>query len=301
MLQESCFKFYGRPERVMTDPEGCFRERLFREWLASKNVRWDPRPAEAAWRIEILDKVLHVLKNAAPGELEDTSCEALFDDCTEAHDELHRRRGYSPFGRSPPGLPKEGDKQLGEVSPLLTSDGRHRLHIQWKCCRAYLDEEMSLQQRRREMHKSRPFRVWSSGKWCWFWRSRAHLHRRAKASRQFKESAFSGPARVLLQERERKGDDIKYKAVVWVVDGDQLVRCSLAHLRPVFTAEQTLRSLRDGKARTKQQVVRELSKRNFVDLVGRPSPIEEDFEEPMDVASSDEELHGDFLSGEEPA
>ena len=22
--------FYGRPETVMTDPEGCFRERLFR-------------------------------------------------------------------------------------------------------------------------------------------------------------------------------------------------------------------------------------------------------------------------------
>ena len=36
MLQESWFKFYGRPETVMTDPEGCFRERLFREWLARK-------------------------------------------------------------------------------------------------------------------------------------------------------------------------------------------------------------------------------------------------------------------------
>ena len=86
-----------RPESVMTDPEGCFSERLFREWLASKNVRWDPQPAEAAWRIGILDKVLDVLKNAATRAArrapEDTSCEALFDDCTEAHNELHRRRG----------------------------------------------------------------------------------------------------------------------------------------------------------------------------------------------------------------
>ena len=223
----------------------------------SKNVKWDPQPAEAAWRIGILDKVLDVLKNAATRAArrapEDTSCEALFDDCTEAHNELHRRRGYSPFqlliGRSPPGLPLDGDKQLGEVSASLTSDFRHRLHIQRECYRAYLDEEMSLQQRRCEMHKSRPFRVWSSGEWCWFWRSRAHLHRRTKASRQFKEGAFLGPARVLLQERERKGDDIKYKAVVWVVDGDQLVRCSSAHLRPVSTAEQTLCSLRDGRLR----------------------------------------------------
>ena len=123
------------------------------------------------------------------------------------------------------------------MSASLTSDGRHRLHIQRECYRAYLDEEMSLQQKRREMHKSRPFRVWSSGEWCWFWCSRAHLHRRTKASRQFKEGAFLGPALVLLQERERKGDDLKYKAVVWVVDGDQLVRCSSTHLRPVSIAE----------------------------------------------------------------
>ena len=46
---------------------------------------------------------------------------------------------------------------------------------------------------------------------------------------------------------------------------------------------------------------RNFQKRNFVDLVGQPSPIEEDFEEPMNVASSDEELHEDFLSGEELA
>ena len=108
-----------------------------------------------------------------------------------------------------------------------------------------------------------------------------------------------GPARVLLQERERKGDDLKFKAVEWVVDGDQLVRCSSTHLRPVSTAEQTLCSLRDGEARTFQQLVQELSKRNFVDLVGQSSPVEEDFEEPMDVASSDNKLHEDFLSGDE--
>ena len=154
-----------------------------------------------------------MLKNAATRVArrapEDTSCEVLFDHCTEAHNELHRRRGYSPFqlliGRSPPGLPLDGDTQLGEVSASLTSDGRHRLHIQLECYRAYLDEEMSLQQKRREMHKSRPFRVWSSGELCWFWRSRAHMHRRTKASRQFKEGAFLGPARSTFARTGAKG------------------------------------------------------------------------------------------------
>ena len=36
--------------------------------------------------------------------------------------------------------------------------------------------------------------------------------------------------------------------------------------------------------------MQELPQRNFVDLVGQPSPVEEDFEEPMNVASSDDEL-----------
>ena len=46
-------------------------------------------------------------------------------------------------------------------------------------------------------------------------------------------------------------------------------------------------------------MVRELPKRNFVDLVGRPSPIEEDFEEPMDVTFCDEELPEDFWFSDE--
>ena len=154
-------------------------------------------------------------------------------------------------------------KQLGEVSASLTSDGRHRLHIQRECYRAYLDEEMSLQQKRREMHKSRPIVCGHLENGVGFWRSRAHLHRRTKASRQFKEGAFLGPARVLLQERERKGDDLKYKAVVWLVDGDQLVRCSSTHLRPVSTAEQTLCSLRDGEARTFSTLGAGTSKEKF--------------------------------------
>ena len=56
--------YYGRQMEVMTNPEGCFLGKKFREWLASKNVRWDPQPDEAAWRIGVLDKVLDVIKKS---------------------------------------------------------------------------------------------------------------------------------------------------------------------------------------------------------------------------------------------
>ena len=118
------FKYYTRPMAVMTDPEGCFREKPFREWLASKSVRWDPLLGEAAWRTGVLDKVLDATNNyatrAARRAPHDTPCEDMFDNCTEAHNELHRRRGYSPFqrriGRSPLGLPLEDKKELGDTS-----------------------------------------------------------------------------------------------------------------------------------------------------------------------------------------
>ena len=37
------------------------------------------------------------------------------------------------------------------------------------------------------------------------------------------------------------------------------------------------------------------SEAKFCGSVGQSSPVEEDFEEPMDVVSSDNELHEDFL------
>ena len=241
-----------------------------------------------------------------PGELpEDTSCEALFDDCTEAHNELHRRRGYSPFqlliGRSPPGLPLDGDKQLGEVSASLTSDGRHRLHIQRECYRAYLDEEMSLPTettRDAQVKTLSCMVVWKVVLVLAFESTSASTNQVQSTVQRgcFLGSSASTFASKNVSEREMTSNT-KLWCGSWMETSWYV--CSSTHLRPMSTAEQTLCSLRDGEARTFQQVVQELPKRNFVDLVGQPSPVEEDLEEPMNVASSDDELREDFLSGEE--
>ena len=100
--QERCFKsvgsrITGRPIAVMTDPEGCFRERHFREWLAI-NIIWDPLPGEEAWRIRVLGNALDVTKNyatrAASCAPHATSCEDMLDKSTEARNEIHRRKDY---------------------------------------------------------------------------------------------------------------------------------------------------------------------------------------------------------------
>ena len=112
------------------------------------------------------------------------------------------RRSSTPRSATPLGLPLE-DNQLREISASSTTDRRRPLVIQRERGKSLSDEEMRLLQPRRcEMHRSRPWRPWSCGDWCWIWRSRAHSHRRTQEIRQFKDGAFLEPAKALLQERE---------------------------------------------------------------------------------------------------
>ena len=49
---------YGRPAGPHTDPEGCFRETSFREWLREQKVEWQPSPAGAHFRMGIVEKMV---------------------------------------------------------------------------------------------------------------------------------------------------------------------------------------------------------------------------------------------------
>ena len=110
----------------------------------SKNVRWDPLPGAAAWRCGFWTKC-GMSSKIMPRELHDVHLTTLhvatFVDNTEAHNELHWRRLHSPFqlliGRSPPGLALEDDKEMGENTASLTTDGRRRRHTQRRCYKSH--------------------------------------------------------------------------------------------------------------------------------------------------------------------
>ena len=228
--------------------------------VASKNVRWDPQREEAAWRIGVLDKVLDVTETL-PRELHDghlmtrgvrTFWTVVQKHTTKSTDEevTHHFNCSSEGHRLDCHLKTR--KKFRYISASLTTDDRRRLRTQRECYKSYSDEEKVLQRRRREMHRSRPWRLRSSGE-SWFWRSRARSHRRTVKSRQFKERTFLGPARVLLPERIGTREGSKCQATAWIVVGDQVVRCSTAHMRPLTNAEQTLCSLRDGETTSFQE------------------------------------------------
>ena len=99
--------------------------------------------------------------------------------------------------------------------------------------------------------------------------------RRTKESRQFKEGTSLEPARDQLQ-REGTREGSKLKAIAGIVDGDQLKRCSTARMRSLTNAEQTL-SLRDGETTYFHEIVRNLHRRNVIDLLVQSAPKTEDF------------------------
>ena len=87
-MQESWCRFYGRTVAVMTGLGGRFRERLFKECLASTHVLRDPQLGEAARRFRGARPNCQMpptcrAARAARRVPEDTPCEMIFDDCTE--------------------------------------------------------------------------------------------------------------------------------------------------------------------------------------------------------------------------
>ena len=145
MVQECWFKNYGRPLAVMTDPEGCLQEREVAQWSSGQ---------------KILPRELHDV------HLTTHHVRTCFDNCTEAQNELHQRRGYSPFqvliGRSPPGLPLL-DEKIRRNRCILDHRRETTTAQSTRVVQVVPGEEVGLHQRRREMHRSRPWRLWSSG------------------------------------------------------------------------------------------------------------------------------------------
>ena len=129
MRQDCRFKYYVRPVAVMTDFEGYFREMHFSEWLASKNVGWDPLPGEAAWRIGVRDKVHAAHLKTLHVRTSSTGLNKHIINFTGDEGTHH----FSCSSKmSPLGLPLEDGKELGE------------LDTQGECCKSYFDEELGL-------------------------------------------------------------------------------------------------------------------------------------------------------------
>ena len=162
----------------------------------------------------------------------------IFDERTTAHNDLHRNRGFSPWqlllGKTPTDKSVCENPDLAQRSvEVVDQAAKQRLGVKKESYKAYIEEELSLRKRRKEIHQARPWRHWAAGERCWYWRSGEH-----KSSRMKGGVFFFGLARVLLQERETTAGGVRVKGVVWITKGTSLVRCAGQHLRSLSESEK---------------------------------------------------------------
>ena len=85
----------------------------------------------------------------------------IFDECTTAHNDLHRNRGFSPWqfllGKTPTDKKACEDPDLAQCSVELVDEAaKQRLRVKEESYKAYTEEELSLRKRRKEIHQARP-------------------------------------------------------------------------------------------------------------------------------------------------
>ena len=153
-------KYYGKLDIVRTDPERAFRNQGFRRGLATKSIRRDIDPGEASWNPGIPGKTLDTIKQSAirvdRRTPDSVSIQEIFDECTTAHNDLHRNRGLYPWqllGKTPTVKTACEDPDLAQCSVELVDEAaKQRLRVKEESYKAYIEQELSLRKRRKEIH-----------------------------------------------------------------------------------------------------------------------------------------------------
>ena len=180
---------YGKPDIVRTDPERAFRDQRFRRGLAAKSIRHDSDPGDASWKTGVLAKTLDTMKQsairAARRTPDSVTIQEIFDECTTAHNDLNRNRGFSSrqllLGKTPTDKSVCENPDLAQCSVEVVDEAaKQRLSVKEESQKAHIEEELSLRKRRKEIHQARPRRHWAAGEWCWYWRSGKHEGSRMK-------------------------------------------------------------------------------------------------------------------------
>ncbi|CAK0839863.1 unnamed protein product [Prorocentrum cordatum] len=273
---------YGKPEVFRTDPEGCFKQVEQRAWVSGNGMEWRPEPGEAHWRMGVIERCIETVKEIATRlawELpDDTDPADIFRWACVAKNDLMRHQGYSPMmlmmGRTPSG---QGLEQVENPSVLsanvVDKHFQEVTRIKAAAYKACVDHYLSEKTKRALLAKTRPFKTWEPGEKAHYWRGakiNSHKTRPGIAGR------FHGPATVLMQEREMKNGVAVRRGVVWLVDGDRLVRAAAAHLRTTTKAERTLESISAGSSDHFKKILQELTKGAYDDVVDQPGPGEWD-------------------------
>ena len=108
MKSETSLPYYGKPARIVWDPDGAFRNKELTDWLGAMNISVQPIAGETHWQAGLIESNIRVVKRTVRRLIEDhpeASPHELFEKACCAHNEFEQIRGFSPFqwalGKSP--------------------------------------------------------------------------------------------------------------------------------------------------------------------------------------------------------
>ena len=155
-LLNNWVKHCGKPDIVRSDPEGAFRDQGFRRGLAAKSIRLDIDPADASWKTGVHGKTLDTIKQSALRVARRTpdnvTIQEIFDECTTAHNDLHRNQGSSPWqlllGKTLTDKTACEDPDLVQCCVEVVDEAaKQRLRVKEESHKAYIEERLSLRKR----------------------------------------------------------------------------------------------------------------------------------------------------------
>ena len=228
---------------------------------------------EASWRTRVLGETHDTIKQSAIRVARRTpdsaSIQGVFDECTTAHNDLHRNRVFSPsqllLGKTPRDK-KVCEPDLAQCSVEVVDEAaKQRLRVKEESYKAYIEEELSLRKRRKEIHEARPWRHWAAGEWCRYWRSGKHKGSRMKCGVSWTRTCI--------------GEGVRMKGVVWITEGASLVLCAVQHLRSLSESEKRLCSIADTESISLQDLVRRLPHSTFLDLTTKTDALDDAWED----------------------
>ena len=118
-----------------------------------------------------LDTIKQTAMRVARRTLDSVTIQEMFDECTAAHNDMHPNRGFSPsqlqLGKTSTDKSVCENPDLAQCSVELVDEAaKERLRVKEESYRAYIEEELSLRKRLKEIHQARPWRHWAAGEWC---------------------------------------------------------------------------------------------------------------------------------------
>ena len=201
---------HGRPQWLMTDPEGSWMTRDFATWLGSCGIGCGVTAGEAHYQLGLVERAIGVIKamvkKTATKHSDLTGIEMIHLACT-MHNDLERIRGFSPLqwakGKHPDGMDGDADGfdnlplRMQEADP--NSEFHRNLQIRLDAADAFHRAKAEVAISKARNAATRRPRFWRTGDWVFYWRRKERTKGRRGATFL---GSWLGPARVIFVEPE---------------------------------------------------------------------------------------------------